>query len=654
MGRFNSLLLSLGLLGAACSPSHIKTSNSETKIVDESLSSVDLLKSGSFAVSEYEYDSGGLNDPDVLSSNTFSRVKTDVRGRIFLPAGEGPFPLVVLLHGNHSTCGFSTGDGNPRLDVSVEYSTTGSCPSGYVEVPSYRGYDASARLLASWGLAVASVNANRGITGRDGSDSFDGGLVYARGNLVLRHIEELAKWSREGESALLKADGLDLAGKLDISKVGLMGHSRGGEGVRYAYNIYTSGTSATKWQTRIPGLKIQGIFEIGPVDMGTNNGKNKVEARGVAWNVLIPGCDRDVSDFSGINPFERMELTADDGFPKSIFTLWGANHNFFNSEWQVSDAPHTCIGEQKPLWNVNASAMTSEFQDIDSNAREGLVGSDTQIKFEKALMLAFFHSHLGSDKDLKWDHIFDPQYRLPTQLSTLAFSSREFVGGSVSKAVFNPALITTAAVTAEGVTVKSLEAHVTEQIKLMGAGLDSFSEREDADLYSPILSSGSFIRSAAVIEGKSSSAPKSVFLPFDRLEATQDYWTLDVALAIRAGCYTIKHIFKTECAASVLDDSFDVSLVLEDGTVTPSVNIQDYIKLDNWYDNFFQLSGSWPTSSGRTGLYFQYVPVLYQTARFELTDFGVTTQEIKGVQISFKSGADVSLILESMRLSKRP
>jgi hypothetical protein len=652
MGKLNSVLLSLGLFATACSPSPIKNSSSDVKIVDESLSQIDLLKNGKFTVSEHEYSSAAFNDPDVLYGSSVSRVKIDLRGRIFLPSGKGPFPLIVLLHGNHSTCGFATGTGNPRLDTSIDFSTSGRCPSGYVEVPSYRGYDDSARQLASWGYAVTSINANRGITGLNGNDSFDSGLIYARGNLVLRHIEELSKWSKSGTSALLSSDGVDLKGKLDISKVGLMGHSRGGEGVRYAYNTYNSGTTSTKWKTRIPGLKILGIFEIGPVDMGTNNGRNKVEARGVAWNVIIPGCDRDVSDFSGVNPFERMELNADDGYPKSVFTLWGANHNFFNTEWQVSDAPHECIGEQKPLWNTNAPAMPADYANVDGNARKGLTGSATQIKFEKALMLAFFHSHLGDGKALGWDHIFDPQYRMPSQLTSLASASREYLVPSDSKSVFDPAQIPAANTVLQNLSIKTLKTHVNDQIKLMNAGLDEYSTSANDDFYNATLYPGSFIRAAAVIEGAGSTAGKKAYIPFDSIQKSAGYWTLDMALATRKGCYTVTSIFNVECPVADIDDTFEVALVLADGTVTRSVDIQDYVKLDNWYDNYFQIVGTQP-GAGKTNILFQYVPILYQTARFELSDFAVSTQQIQGVQLTFKSGADISLILESMRLTKQ-
>src|SRR5262249_12055518 len=106
----------------------------------------------------------------------------------------GPMPIVVILHGNHATCGRGAA---PRVDDNCGYTSGGACPSGYVVVPNHAGYDYLAENLASWGFFVVSINANRGIT-CGGGVAGDAGLNLARGRLILRHLGLLREWSTRG------------------------------------------------------------------------------------------------------------------------------------------------------------------------------------------------------------------------------------------------------------------------------------------------------------------------------------------------------------------------------------------------------------------------------------------------------------------------
>lgn len=649
----NILLLTFASFAwISCSPQNTNApQNSEVKIVDNSLVDSDLLKAGDYSIDEYDYDSGAIVDRDVLPQ-TFGRpdVKTDIRGRLYLPQGNGPFPVVVFLHGNHATCGITTGKGNPRVDTRTDFTISGHCPNGYVESPSHLGYEKSAKHLASWGYAVISINANRGITGREGNTAADSGLIYARGKLVLRHLEEFYKWTRDGRNSLMKPESLDLQSKLDFSRVGLMGHSRGGEGVRYAYNIFANSEDSTEWQQRIPGMRIAGIFEIGPVDMGANSGK--VEARGTAWNVLIPGCDSDVYDFAGVNPFARMLEAQEDGFPKSVFTLWGANHNFFNSEWQVSDAPHSCIGEQKPLWDTTGKLLPSPYTRLDENARAGLVGSKAQINVAEALLFAFFQAHLSSHEELL-GHIFDPQYRLPGQLSALGSSSREYLSGRQAKLIFD-GKDSSDLVSNGDLKLVPLSRYIKDQLASLTKSWQNYADTFDLGHMTAVLLSTTFARPALVIEGDTDDSSKDVTIPLNRVEDAKGYWTLDLSLALRKECYDFDKDLNSTCPELKVDSDFDVSLVLADGSETEAVNIKDYISLDNWYNQMLSRAGTKHANDGTTQIVYEVIPILYQTARFELTDFGKPVDSIKAIKLHFPQDSSVSLVLESARLSKRP
>ncbi len=236
-------------------------------------------------------------DADVLP-----HVTTEIWARVYWPAPmKDPSgkkrPLLMFLHGNHGTCGSGTG---PRNDSSCQYTNEGACPAGYVVTPNHEGYNYAAEHLASWGYVVVSINANRGIT-CGGGNSDDWGLILARGRLVLKHLEHWNKWATVG-GAPKELGTADLFKDLvDLKQVGLMGHSRGGEGVRAALNLYRDQGSI--WPAKIPDLDIKAIYEIGAVD---GQSDRVLDAPAVAWNQLLPLCDGDVNDLQGRMPFERM------------------------------------------------------------------------------------------------------------------------------------------------------------------------------------------------------------------------------------------------------------------------------------------------------------------------------------------------------------
>ncbi|MGH3368947.1 MAG: hypothetical protein ACRDPR_03010, partial [Nocardioidaceae bacterium] len=305
----------------------------------------------------------------------------------------------MFLHGNHATCGRFEGIGPGRFDTNIQYTFFGTCPAGYVVVPSHAGYAYLAERLASWGYIVVSINANRGVTAAPGVVG-DRGLNLRRGRLVLKHLQTLSQWNTSGGAPA--SLGFDVQGTLDFSHVGLLGHSRGGEGVRAAYNLYRD--AGSPWPARIGPVSFEGIFEIGPVDGQTSRVLNAV---GTAWNVLLPMCDGDVLNLQGVRPFDRMMAirSVSPALPKSTFTVWGTNHNFYNTEWQLSDSPG-CLGHQKLFGN--------------------LLGSADQRETALASVLAFFRANVGEDADPALGAILNPQFEVPASLSDITRVDRGY------------------------------------------------------------------------------------------------------------------------------------------------------------------------------------------------------------------------------------
>ena len=301
------------------------------------------------------------------------------------------YPLLVLMHGNHATCGRGS---SPRIDDNSLYSETGACPANYSVVLNHRGFDYLGEDLAARGYFVVSVNTNRGVNGVSGPAS-DPQLLVARGRLLLRHLEQLSQWNAGATTPA--SLGVSLADRIDFDQVGLLGHSRGGEGVRLAYNEYRR--SGSPWPARIgTAVNFRGIFEIGPTDELVAG--STIEALGTRWNVLLPACDWDLRDLDGIRVFDRMLSASEPAVnPKSFYHVWGANHNYYNSEWQIPDAGGGgtitgCINHT-PLFNP------AEF------------GSAAQRETARLAVSRFFTASVGAERQPADDALFDPAFALP-------------------------------------------------------------------------------------------------------------------------------------------------------------------------------------------------------------------------------------------------
>ena len=353
------------------------------------------------AIATGEYRFPARVDPLVATDR-----ETEIWAEVWRPAelGKGKRPVLVFLHGNHSTCGrFDPGLG-VRVDNRSDYTATGECPEGYVVVPNHMGYAYLARRLARLGYVVVSINANRGITAGAGTAE-DGGLNLMRGRLVMRHLALLADWNA-GKGEVPKSLGFNPEGRLDLSQVGLMGHSRGGEGVRAALQQMRDSTRLAR---KVRDVRVRAIFEIGPVDGQTSRVLN---ADGVASAILLPVCDGDVIDLGGMRVFDRtFGIEGDDvSAIKATIGVYGANHNFYNTEWQQSDASG-CAGYP---------AMFGP-----------LLGSPEQRETGIETLIPFFEANVGKDRDSDLNAVFDAGKLPPKPLRQLATIVRNYLPGPV-------------------------------------------------------------------------------------------------------------------------------------------------------------------------------------------------------------------------------
>lgn len=323
-----------GASTVAVDPQDVDPAPEPGDIEDAPLGTPDPSVPGEYAYSKALYSFGN----QAIELAGIGGIRGEVEGKIYLPETGGARPVVLFLHGRHTSC---NGPGtNPAR---------WPCLPTQTNIPSYAGYDGAAEALASHGYAVISIGANA-INSNDNQLALDYG-AQARGQLILDTLS-IFRDASEGTSTTLYdaqtasdvtlADALadndalpaaglddeiveltpaDLVGRLDFSRVGLMGHSRGGEGV----------TSAATLNAGLADpFDIVSILPLAPVDFG------RMTTPDIPTMLLLPYCDGDVSSQQGQHMNDDSRYAFDDDVLRTDVWVMGANHNFFNTVWTPS------------------------------------------------------------------------------------------------------------------------------------------------------------------------------------------------------------------------------------------------------------------------------------------------------------------------------
>lgn len=252
-----------------------------------------------------------------------------VNGRVWYPEGDGSYPLVLIVHGNHKMQDFS----DP-------------------------GYAYLGKLLASRGFILVSVDENFF------NGSAFGGLSKendGRAWMLLQHLRVWRDWNGDESNPFF--------GKVDMNNIGLIGHSRGGEAAAIA--------GAFNRLSRYPddatvtfdfGFNIKAIVSIAPSDQQYKPAGKPTPLENVNYFVFQGAHDMDVSFFMGLRQFNRVRFTDDRYWVKASLLSYRSNHGQFNTEWGDSDHP-------RPL-NLLLN-------------REALLDGEEQRKISKVMISAF-------------------------------------------------------------------------------------------------------------------------------------------------------------------------------------------------------------------------------------------------------------------------
>lgn len=257
-----------------------------------------------------------------------------LNGRVWFPDGAGPFPLVLIVHGNHAMKRFSDG-----------------------------GYEYLGALLASRGFIAVSIDEN--FLNQDFADEND-----ARAFLLLEHLKLWRRWN--------ETQGHKFHGKVDMDRIALIGHSRGGEAAVHA--------AAFNQLKRYPddanvqfdyGFSIRSVVALAPCEGQYKPAGHPTTLENVNYLVIQGGHDSDVRTFMGLQQFDRVRFTGEDFHFKSAVYVYRANHSQFNSGWGKLDAvtfPAIWTLNDKPVMSASrqrrvAKLLISAFLEATLNGK---------------------------------------------------------------------------------------------------------------------------------------------------------------------------------------------------------------------------------------------------------------------------------------------
>lgn len=283
----------------------------------------------------------------------FDATELPLNACVWYPEGSGPFPLILLVHGNHTMSAFSD-----------------------------TGYTYLGNLLASQGFIFVSVDEN--FLNSNYFDRWsDLDEVPARGWLLLKHLSEWKKWNEIAESPFYR--------KVDMNNIGLIGHSRGGEAIVTAKALNDlpffpdDGTIPLNFN-----FSIKALAAIAPKDGQYLPAGLATPLDNVNYFGMHGSQDSDVRSFEATKAYSRLTFDDQKYWFKSVLYILGANHGQFNDVWGRFDLnlPESLFLNIRPILSKADQQTIAEVY-LSAFMRACL-------KNEKEYIPLFWDSRLGS------------------------------------------------------------------------------------------------------------------------------------------------------------------------------------------------------------------------------------------------------------------
>ena len=276
----------------------------------------------------------------------------------------GRIPIVVLVHGQH--------DWFDRTKLKL--------------IPNHEGYHYLQEELASHGILSVSVDTNA-------ANALDS-RIEMRAESVLGALDTLRAMDGDPTSIFYQ--------RLDFERVGMMGHSRGGDAVVRAAIMNAARPKASRYD-------VKAVCSLAPTDVtGTAQDPNTLEEAHTSFFLVVyGGLDGDVSGGTsngvvgtGFRHYDRARTQ------KAMIFLAGCNHNRFNTVWMdpaaaggddywilpadidtttgrvLTEAKHQALAKEYigglfRWWLLGTTAIESLFDGTRANA----VGADVSVQW---------------------------------------------------------------------------------------------------------------------------------------------------------------------------------------------------------------------------------------------------------------------------------